>query len=437
VDGGMKEDLRGLFLATLNDLALDRVMRERIRVRDAVLGIDGDETDLKPFKKIILMGIGKAALPMARTMQELLEPLVASGMVVSSVPAPSPLRYLVHFQGGHPIPTETSVHAAEVALELLSQLNQHHLVIFLLSGGGSAILEKPIDPSIALPDLQAFYQLLVNQSGANIVDMNILRKHFSAVKGGRLAQAAHPARQITLYVSDVPPGQASTVASGPSMPDEYTVEHCRRIVERLGLLERLPAPYRAMFEAGTIPETPKPGHPAFKRSSYYALLANEHGLERLESAAWARGWIVERDLSVDDRPVVEAAEHLLRRLRELRSRHPGRTVAVLTGGELSSPVTGSGVGGRNQAFVLACAQRIEGENIAVISAGTDGIDGNSPAAGAVADGQTLRRARELGMDAETYFANSDSYGFFSRLGDALITQPTGNNVRDLRLLAAW
>jgi len=432
----MKETLRQLFLATLDDLSLDRVMRERIRVRDGVLDIDGDQTDLKPFKKIILVGIGKAAWPMARTLQEMLDPLVASGAVVSSLPPPPSLRYLLYYQGGHPIPSETSVHAAEVVLELLSQLKQQHLVIYLLSGGGSAILEKPIDPSISFDDLRAFYELLVNQSGANIVDMNILRKHFSAVKGGRLAEVAYPARQITLYVSDVPAGQASTVASGPTMPDEFTLEHCRRILERLGLWDRLPASYRALFESGMLPETPKPGE-RFRRSSYYALLANEHGLERLESAAWARRWIVERDLSIDDRPVIEAAEHLLRRLRHLRGRHPGRTVAVLTGGELSSPVTGSGQGGRNQAFVLACAQRINGENIAVISAGTDGIDGNSPAAGAVADGQTLRRARELGLDPEAYYRNSDSYGFLSRLGDALITDATGNNVRDLRLLVAW
>ncbi len=438
----MKETLRQLFLDTLADLSLDRVMRERIRVRDGVLEIGGEQTDLKPFQKIVLVSLGKAAWPMARTMQDLLTPasgagVIPSGVVVSSTPPPGPLRYLLYYQGGHPIPNATSVHAAEVILELLSQLKQQHLVIYLLSGGGSAIVEKPIDPSIPFAELQAFYELLVNQSGANIVDMNILRKHFSAVKGGRMGEAAYPARQITLYVSDVPAGQASTVASGPTMPDEYTLEHCRRVIERLGLLERLPPSYRALFESGRLPETPKPGQPCFRRSAYYALLSNEHGLERLESAAWARRWIVERDLSVDDLPVVEAVEHLLRRLRDLQARHPGRTVAVLTGGELSSPVTGSGVGGRNQAFVLACAQRIEGENIAVISAGTDGIDGNSPAAGAVADGQTLPRARQMGLDAEAYYRNSDSYTFFERLGDALVTQATGNNVRDLRLLVAW
>ncbi|MBI3697253.1 MAG: DUF4147 domain-containing protein, partial [Acidobacteria bacterium] len=263
------------------------------------------------------------------------------------------------------------------------------------------------------------------------------RKHFSAAKGGRMGEAGHPARQVTLYVSDVPRDKPSTVASGPTMPDESTVDDCWEIVKRLNLLPGFPASIRRMFEEGTIPETPKPGSPRFQHSSWHALLSTEQGLEKLEAAVRAQGWFVEQDLSVDDWPVVRAAEHLLGTLAALRREHPDRTVAVLTGGELSSPVTGNGVGGRNQAFVLACAERIAGEKIAVISAGTDGIDGNSPAAGAVADGETLARAARLGMSAPDYFERSDSYRFFSQLDDVLITGPTGNNIRDLRLLVAW
>lgn len=432
----MKETLRRLFLATLEDLSLDRVIPQRVRVENSILEIDGEKIDLAPFKKIILIALGKAAFQMARAMKELLDPLVASGVVVSSEPVEGSLPYMLHYRGGHPYPNAESVRSAEVILELLQQLNQNHLVIYLLSGGGSAIVEKPIDPSITLDELREFYKLLVT-CGANIVEMNVLRKHFSATKGGRMAEAGRRARQVTLYVADVPLDRPSTVASGPTMPDESTVADCREIVERLRLMDRLPASVRAMFEADTIPETPKPGSPKFKRSSWHALLSTEQGLEKLEAAAQAEGWIVEQDLSVDDWPVVRAAEELLGRLGSLRRRHPNRTVAVLTGGELSSPVTGDGVGGRNQAFVLACAQRIAGEKIAVISAGTDGIDGNSPAAGAVADGETLARAARLGLAAQEYFDRSDSYGFFSRLEDALITGPTGNNIRDLRLLVAW
>jgi glycerate 2-kinase len=434
--GSMKEQLRRLLLSTLQELSIDRVIPSRVSVNGSVLAIGDDRVDLAAFKKVIVIALGKAAFQMTRSMKLLLGPQIASGVVVSPEPVPEPLPYMVHYQGGHPYPNAGSVHAASVILELLHHLGQHHLVIFLLSGGGSAIVEKPVQPEITLQDLREFYRVLVT-CGANIVEMNTLRKHFSATKGGRMAVAAHPARQITLYVSDVPANQPSAVASGPTMPDETTVADCWQVVNRFDLLPRLPASIRSMFETGTIPETPKPGDAKFKRSTWHSLLSNEHGVEKIEAAARRLGWIVERDLSVDDWPVVEAAEHLLARLASLHAAYPGRTVAVVSGGELSSPVTGGGIGGRNQAFVLACAERIAGKNIAVISAGTDGIDGNSPAAGAVADGGTLARAALLGMPARLYFERSDSYRFFSRLDDAVVTGPTGNNIRDLRILAAW
>ncbi len=432
----MKEILRRLFLDTLADLALDRVIPEKLKVHDSVLEIGSERIDLGPFKKIVLVALGKAAYQMARAAKEVLAPKVASGVVVSSAPVEEPLPFMVHYQGGHPYPNAQSVHAAEVILELLRQLNQTHLVIHLLSGGGSAIVEKPIDPSISLDDLREFYRVLVT-CGANIVEMNTLRKHFSATKGGRLAEAAHPARQVTLYVSDVPPDRPSTVASGPTMPDESTVADCQAIVQRLNLRERLPASVRALLESGALPETPKPGSSKFKRSSWHALLSSEQGLEKLAAAARGLGWVVEQDTSVDDWPLIEAVEHLLARLAALRELHPRRTVALLTGGELSCPVTGDGIGGRNQAFVLACAERIAGQNIAVMSAGTDGIDGNSPAAGAVADGSSVARAEALGLRPKDYSSRSDSYRWFERLDDVLITGPTGNNIRDLRILAAW
>ena len=432
----MKETLRRLFLETLEALALDRVIPEKVRVREGALEAGEERIELAPFKKIVLVAIGKAAYPMARAVQALLEPKIASGVVVSPEPVAEPLRYMLHFQGGHPYPTEESVHAAEVILEVLRQLNQNHLVIYLLSGGGSAIVEKPIHPSIPLADLREFYRVLVN-CGANIVEMNTLRKHFSATKGGRMAEAAHPARQLTLYVSDVPADRPSTVASGPTMPDESTWEECRQILERRKLRECLPASYRELLDAGTLPETPKPGGAKFKRAGWHALLSTEQGLEKLAAAARAQGWVVDRDMSVDDWPLAEAVDHLLGRLRALREQNPGRTAALLTGGELSCPVTGEGVGGRNQAFALACAERIAGQNVAVLSAGTDGIDGNSPAAGAVADGQTCGRAARLGIDPQDYQRRSDSYRFFEALDDAVVTGPTGNNIRDLRALAAW
>ena len=230
----MKDELRRLFLSTLDELSLDRHMPQKVVCRDGVLEVGRDRIELAPFKKILAVAIGKAAFPMAREMARIVAPRLLSGIAVSSVPPPEAQAYFITYQGGHPYPNEQSVYATDVTLEFLSDLKPHHLVIYLISGGGSAICEKPVSDDISLDDLREFYRLLVT-CGADIVEMNVLRKHFSAIKGGRLAVQAHPARQLTLYVSDVPPDKPSSVASGPTLPDESTVGDCYEIVERRGL----------------------------------------------------------------------------------------------------------------------------------------------------------------------------------------------------------
>ena len=234
-----KETLRQLFLSTIEDLSLRRVMTEKVRCADGVLAFGGGQIELEPYKKIITIAIGKAAFQMAEEFAAIVEPRIASGLAVSSQPSP-PLPYFVGYQGGHPYPNTDSMQAASVALETLSGLRPQYLVVYLLSGGGSAICERPISDEISIDDLREFYRVLVT-CGADIVQMNVLRKHFSAIKGGRLAKRAFPARQVTLYVSDVPPGQPSTVASGPTMPDESTVDDAVEIAEKLGIVESLPA----------------------------------------------------------------------------------------------------------------------------------------------------------------------------------------------------
>ncbi len=432
----MKVTLRELFHSTLERLALEPVMRSKVTCSNRVLAVGGERIELEPFKKILVVAIGKGAVPMADALGQIVAPDVISGVVVSPLPPERTLRHFMAYRGGHPYPDMSSFFAASVVQELLEDLKPYYLVVYLLSGGGSALCEKPVSSDIALDETRALYRLLVT-CGANIVEMNVLRKHLSAIKGGRLAERAHPARQITLYVSDVPADQPSTVASGPTMPDESTAEDCYEIADRYDLVRRLPPTIRSMFERRTIPETPKPGGEAFSNSSWHCLLDNQAALDELEAGARALRWHVEVDLSVDDWPLAKAANHLLRRLERMRKDNPGRTVALLTGGELSSPVVGNGLGGRNQAFVLDCVPKIAGKDMAVLSAGTDGIDGNSPAAGAVADSATLDRARESGLNPEDFQRRSDSFGFFDRLGDTLMTGPTGNNVRDMRMLVAW
>ncbi len=432
----MKERLREIFLETIHELRLDQVMRSAIQCEGGMLKFGQESIDLTPFKKVIVVSIGKAAGRMAEEFVSIAAPQRVSGIVVSSVPTTKAPPYFFRYIGGHPYPNKESFHSAAVVQELVRDLDENHLVIYLLSGGGSAVCERPIDDSISFDDAHEFFRLLVT-CGADIVEINTLRKHFSSIKGGRLAALAYPARQATLYVSDVPEGQDSSVASGPTMPDPSTIQDCYRIAQERGLMDRLPASIRRMFDEHAISETPKPGDERFATSSYRCLLSNSAAVAAVRRRAEDAGWQVEVDLSVDDLPVAEAADRLLTRLEKLRAGDPSRPAAVITGGELSSPVLGAGQGGRNQAFVLDCVPKIAGRNIAVISAGTDGIDGNSPAAGAIADGGTLARAQQAEMSVEDYIRRSDSYNFFRTLGDALETGPTENNVRDIRLLTAW
>jgi glycerate 2-kinase len=256
------------------------------------------------------------------------------------------------------------------------------------------------------------------------------------VKGGRLAAAAGRATKITLAVSDVPVGFESALASGPTLPDPTTRADVERIITRYGLMEKFPTELRSWISAGKMPETPKPGDAAFANAQFLLLLGMDDLFHPAHHAAEAKGFRSCCDNTTDDWPVEKAAEYLLRQLEAQRAANPGRRVAVIADGEISSPVIGNGVGGRNAAFVLACVENIVGQRVAVLSAGTDGIDGNSPAAGAVADGETLGRAMEMGLDPRRAFQESDAHTFFARLDDAIVTGPTGNNLRDLRILLA-
>ena len=433
----MKDKLLRLFLETLDQASLAKVMSTGVERRGDALTALGEEVDLRSARRIFVAGIGKAARPMCEALLPLLPNEKTSLAVVAPTAPDTPLRGAEEFVGGHPYPNRASDESARYVLDRAAGLGADDLFICLLSGGGSAICETPLDPLVSLEDMQAFYEVLVT-CGANIVQINILRKHLSRIKGGRLAQAAHPARQMTLYVSDVPPDEPSSVASGPTMPDASTCEDAYRTAEELGIVSRLPASIRRFFEGRILAETPKPGGLEFAKSQWVCLLDNAAVLDSLEGEVRRLGWVLERDLSVDDEPVEFAADTLLDRLQSLSRAHPGKTVAVTTGGELSSPVTGDGRGGRNQAFVLWAARKLaeRGMSATVLSAGTDGIDGNSPAAGAIADESTVARALALGLDPAEFERRSDSFGFFQRLDDLIMTGPTGNNVRDLRMLVA-
>jgi len=438
--GEARELVRTAFLETLPALQVGPRLRQMFRLDGRTLHVGPDTYALPEGRPVRMISIGKAAADMAHTTAEILAGVSMLGIVAAQELPPTLLDGFRYFAGGHPYPNERSWQAAEAALALLDprEIVPKDVVLFLISGGGSAMLDKPLHPSVSLDDLRLVHEVLVT-CGAPIEEINAIRKHLSAVKGGRLAERAAPAAQVTLYASDVPEHLPSAVASGPTMPDETTVEDCLRIVKQYSLREKLHGPVRELLESGAIAETPKPGHPCFANSRYYSVLSNADAIAGFAQRLRSHGVRVEVDATCDGLEYRRAADTLLNRLARLSLENPGRLSAVVSGGELSCPVTadGSGVGGRNQAFGLYCAMKIAGKRAVVLSAGTDGIDGNSPAAGALADGSTIGRAAALKLDPESFLRRSDSHSFFKELGDALYTGPTGTNVRDLRVVLAW
>ena len=430
----LKEQARQIFHETLAAIDIPATMQRKLQRKGTVLLCGGTKIDLRNFEKLRVVAIGKAAHAMVEGLRLVLAPFLRiEGIVSAPTAAQKPLPGMKYFVAGHPVPNAESWKAAEAILALLKKCDEKTLVFFLLSGGGSALVELPLGSALTLDDVQQTYRALVT-CGAPIEAINTVRKHISAVKGGRLAAAAQNATKVTLAVSDVPVEKESALASGPTLPDPATVGDVKRIIAEHSLYDKFPLALRRWLDEGKMPETPKADTPAFRNSHFFLLLGMDDLFHPAHHAAEAKGFVACCDNTSDDWPVEEAAVFLLEQLEALRKTHAGHRVALIADGEVSSPVTGNGIGGRNSAFVLACVERIAGKKIAVLSAGTDGIDGNSPAAGAVADGETLTRARAAGLDLEDAFRRSDAFTFFSRLDDAIVTGPMGNNLRDLRIL---
>ena len=430
----LKAIARGIFRDTLAAIDVAGCVRSSLERSGTVCHVGDFEFDLREFTRVHVLAIGKAAAPMASGLIAALpESASPSGLLVVPAKPERELPGLRTIVAGHPVPTEASFEAAGAALEILAGCGKNDLVFILLSGGGSALFEKPFFPDLTLKDVQELNRVLVT-CGAPIDEINAVRKHVSAVKGGRLAAAAPDALKITLGVSDVPPGRESALASGPTLPDPTLIADVLRVSREYGIAGKLTSFLARRIEKGDLPETPKAGDRAFERAHFHLVLGMNqmfHGAHRFSGAA---GFVTVCDNSTDDWPLEKARDFLLEQLEKLADEYPGKRVCVIADGEVLSKVTGNGVGGRNSAFVLSCVEKIGGRPIAVLSAGTDGIDGNSPAAGAIADGTTLERARRAGLDPADFFQRSDAHNFFSRLGDAIETGPTGNNLRDLRIL---
>jgi glycerate 2-kinase len=475
----LHQDARAIFAHALDACRIERIFHERIRFEDATLLLEHPmpptiepvrppaRIDLGSYRKILIIALGKAAVPMTQSLLDIMPRKLRVRGICSAPVRPAQRDWRIrYYAGGHPVPNEDSFLAARAALRLLRRASQTTFVIYLISGGGSTLFDLPLDPEISLSDTIVFHQALV-ASGATITEVNTLRKHFSAVKGGRLATAAPRAAKLTLQVVDVPAHHADAVASGPTLADPSTVDDCRDLLERYSLLEKFPPSLRRFFCRADLPETPgdkaalkrnaepvdatrKPGSGRFGWSSVsndpmvlndwlYTLLSNDDLLRAAKEQAAALGYEVIVDNGCDDWPYDKAATYLVDRLVELRRRHQGRKLCLLSGGEVTVHIDRKpGTGGRNQQFALACGlllhQRLPGERVVCLSGGSDGADGNSPAAGALADPTTVTRAQVLGFDLQAALAAFDASRLFAAIGDSLITGPTGNNLRDLRIL---
>jgi hydroxypyruvate reductase len=431
--GGGRELARQIFLHALAEADIPRAFERHVHCERGVLRVGDDLHDLKSYSRVLAISFGKAGHRMAECLAGQVGSTVG-GIIADPNPQLRQLPGYRYFAGSHPQPNEESIRAGEAILKSLGTLNHQSLVIFLISGGGSSVVEKPADSEISLADLGATYKTLV-LSGAPIAEINAVRKHLSATKGGRMAQAAQGAQQVSILVSDVPATSLDFLASGPTMPDSSTVEDCYRIVSQYNMLSGFPGSVRDLFDRHALDETPKQGDPTFARSRWWTVLLNATAEKSAAEAVFREGFRVEIDHSCDDWDFAKAADYLLGRLRALEREVP--RACIVSGGEVTVKVAGdAGIGGRNQHFALYCAQKIAGEGITVLSAGTDGIDGNSPAAGAVADGTTCDRARMAGLDPAEHLRTFNAFPFFEKLGDGILTGPTGNNIRDLRILMA-
>jgi len=407
---------------------------DRLKIKDR-------EIDLSAYERVFLIAFGKAAPAMGEALAAVLDERLTAGLVVVPWPVGKEASRLEYLEASHPIPDSRSVEAARRALEIAGQAGEKDLVFVCISGGGSSLLALPAE-GITLDKKRRLTDDLL-RSGANIQELNVVRKHLSAIKGGQLARAAFPAVVLTLVISDVVGDDLGTIASGPTYWDDSTFADARAILERYGLWDGAPAMVRARLEdgaAGRVPETLKAGDPVFARASAFIIGDNMTALRAAKHEAEKRGLEPIFLASAEGGEARRAASSFTAFMKELAcsASYLPRPLCLLAGGELTVTVKGRGRGGRNTEFVLASIvelerDEVEGLDWLILSLGTDGIDGTTDAAGAWADPRTVKTARALGLNPVEYLEDNDSYAFFKQTGNLIMTGPTGTNVMDLRV----
>ncbi len=384
-----------------------------------------------PRGRTVVVGAGKAAAAMAKAVEERW-PGELSGLVVTRYGHGVPCRRIEVIEAAHPVPDDAGLAAAERILQAVQGLTSDDLVLALISGGGSALLAAPAE-GLTLADKQQVTRALL-KSGADIGEINCVRKHLSAVKGGRLAAAAYPARVVTLVVSDVPGDDPAVVASGPTLPDPTTCADALAILGKYRIAA--PPAVQELLESGTA-ETPKPGDLRFAHCEVQVIATAQASLAAAAEAARAAGvapLVLGDAIEGEAREVAKVMAGIARSCADYGL--PAAPPCVLiSGGETTVTVRGRGRGGRNAEFLLALAVALDGQaGIHAIACDTDGIDGTEDNAGALLGADTLARARALALDAKAHLADNDGYGFFAALGDLLVTGPTRTNVNDFRAI---
>jgi glycerate 2-kinase len=425
---------RAIFFETLKSVDLQAIIRQRVRLDGDLLSVDEKVYDLSQVDEVILIGIGKASLRMGYAMEAILGERLTRGLLVTNRREPLRLRSEI-IVAGHPVPDAQSLRAGKRAIEILYHGQPDSLVIFLISGGGSALFESPISDEITLEHLQQLNQILV-ECGATIEEINIIRKQFSAVKGGRLRKWMKAKTAVALLVSDVNAGDLKSLASNPVHPEEKTDEQFQAIINKYKLTDKLPSLFRYLSTRHhpVASESDEGKEPIIQT---LLLAENADVVSAAASLAGSLGYMVWVDRSDNEDRYEKTATRLISAVAELKRANPEQKICVISGGEVSCPAKGQGFGGRNQEFVLHCAMRLKQASLGdllVLSCGTDGIDGRSVADGAYAhiraSGSDLSEEERL----TAYFQRSDTATWFNELGGMLVTGPTGNNLRDLRFI---
>ena len=434
----MRKDAVEIFYQALKAVQPGAAIKRYCKFDGKTLFIGHRSYQLNQYKNLYVLGAGKATASMAAAIEDMIDEKITGGIITVKFDYAVDLKHISLIEAGHPVPDENGIRGASAILNLAENVEEDDLVLCLISGGGSALLPFPYN-GITLKDKQDIIKILLS-CGATIHEINTIRKHISKIKGGRLAKAVYPATLVTLILSDVVGDDIDVIASGPTVPDSSSFYDCKNIFRRYDIIDKIPKNILNHIEygiSGEIDETPKPLDPVFERTYNLIIGSNAESLISAKEKAENLGYnvlILSSMIEGETRFIAQVHGAIAREIIKTGNPLP-LPACILSGGETTVTISGNGLGGRNQEFALSASIDISGKkNIVILSAGTDGIDGPTDAAGAFSDTFTLKRAEKMGLDPYRFLSNNDSYHFFQSLGDLFITGPTNTNVMDLRIV---